>query len=182
MLLLSARAQTAQPGTQPGARPVSQATLSGLQGLATTLAVRDTFAHLRASLVVGGCREGYPPGLAEDVKANMTHLARMQHILFLQSLLHQLPQLIPQVSLYARPFAGAVVGGEACRDLASWWHAVHGPRSVCGRLGCLSCDVALGMQCLLSGTARMMSVWQELACDCRCPRSCSKARPSGSSC
>lgn len=114
MLLLSARAQTAQPGTQLGAHLISQVTLSGLQGLATTLAVRDTFAHLRASLVVGGCREGYPPGLAEDVKANMTHLARMQHILFLQSLLHQLPQLIPQVSLYARPFAGAVVGSEAC--------------------------------------------------------------------
>ena len=68
-----------------------------LQGLSTALAVRDSLALSRVRMLVGHGDEG-PIGLASIVKASMHSVQRMQHILFLQSLLHQLPQLIPQAS------------------------------------------------------------------------------------
>ena len=68
------------------------------QGLSTALAVRDSLALRRVGGLLSGMDGGYTPGWATAVRGQMQPVARMQHVLFLQSLLRQLPQLIPQAS------------------------------------------------------------------------------------
>ena len=69
------------------------------QGLSTALAVRDSLALRRVGGLLSGMDGGYTPGWATAVRGQMQPVARMQHVLFLQSLLRQLPQLIPQASM-----------------------------------------------------------------------------------